>query len=215
MRADPARRVPLAIRANAGEDCLDVLFRSDLEDIQGQPLSKVSAHIHFVQFDVQASDGVDTGFNYEQTVRPFRLESEPLVATAAAGDRMLRLGSTARFQAGELLGVGLDQGRSFEAHRVDAVSGDTVSLDTPLQSAHAAGEMAGTEFVRYRWYPDAQFGSALFHDHVNVIFSGQHGLFGALIAEPPGSTTTTRAPASRSQAACSPTSTRPSRSRST
>jgi hypothetical protein len=188
VRADPARRLPLAIRANAGEDCLDVLFRSELEDIQGQPLSKVSAHIHFVQFDVQASDGVDTGFNYEQTVRPFRLESEALVATAAAGDRVLRLGSTARFQAGELLGVGLDQGRSFEAHRVDAVSGDTVSLDTPLQSAHAAGEMAGTEFVRYRWYPDVQFGAALFHDHVNVIFSGQHGLFGTLIAEPPGST---------------------------
>jgi FtsP/CotA-like multicopper oxidase with cupredoxin domain len=187
VRADVRRRVPLAVRANAGEDCVDVLFRSELEDLQGHPFSKVSAHIHFVQFDVQASDGVDTGFNYEQTVRPFRLEGETLTAPAAAGDRSLQLASAARFQPGELLGVGVDQDRSFEAHTIEAVAGDTVLLDTPLQIAHAPGELASTEFVRYRWYPDVQFGTALFHDHVNVIFSGQHGLFGALVSEPPGS----------------------------
>ena len=44
-----------------------------------------------------------------------------------------------------------------------------------------------TEFVRYRWYPDAQFGTAYFHDHVDALHSWQHGLFGGLIAEPPGS----------------------------
>ena len=45
-----------------------------------------------------------------------------------------------------------------------------------------------TEFVRYRWYPDVQFGTAYFHDHVSTLTSWRHGLFGALIAEPPGST---------------------------
>ncbi len=188
VRADPRRRVPLALRANAGEDCVDVLFRSELEDVQGQPLSKVSAHIHFMQFDVQASDGVDTGFNYEQTVRPFRAEGETLTAAGAAGDRSLRLGSTTRFQPGELVGVGVDQDRSFETRTVQAVAGDTLALDAPLQSAHAAGEVVSTEFVRYRWYPDVQFGTAFFHDHVNVLFSGQHGLAGAFVSEPPGST---------------------------
>ena len=44
-----------------------------------------------------------------------------------------------------------------------------------------------TEFVRYRWYPDAQFGTAYFHDHVDALNSWQHGLFGGLISEPPGS----------------------------
>ena len=45
-----------------------------------------------------------------------------------------------------------------------------------------------TEFVRYRWYPDVQFGTAYFHDHVSALTSWKHGLFGALIAEPPGAT---------------------------
>jgi len=42
--------------------------------------------------------------------------------------------------------------------------------------------------VRYRWYPDVQTGTNYFHDHVNALRSWQHGLFGAPIAEPPGST---------------------------
>src|SRR5262249_46471208 len=42
--------------------------------------------------------------------------------------------------------------------------------------------------VRYRWYPDVQTGTNYFHDHVNALRSWQHGLFGALISEPPGST---------------------------
>jgi hypothetical protein len=33
-----------------------------------------------------------------------------------------------------------------------------------------------------------QFGTAYFHDHVSALTSWKHGLFGALIAEPPGST---------------------------
>ena len=32
VRADNALRVPLAIRANAGEDCIDVLLTSELKD---------------------------------------------------------------------------------------------------------------------------------------------------------------------------------------
>ena len=48
--------------------------------------------------------------------------------------------------------------------------------------------MVSTEFVRYRYYPDVQFGTAYFHDHVDALTSWKHGLFGALIAEPPGST---------------------------
>src|SRR5262249_11433729 len=38
------------------------------------------------------------------------------------------------------------------------------------------------------YYPDVQFGTAYFHDHVDALTSWKHGLFGALIAEPPGST---------------------------
>src|SRR6202008_1772702 len=61
-------------------------------------------------------------------------------------------------------------------------------LDTPLRYGHQAGEIVSTEFVRYRWYPDVQFGTAYFHDHVDALHSWRHGLFGALVSEPPGST---------------------------
>ena len=42
--------------------------------------------------------------------------------------------------------------------------------------------------MRYRYYPDVQFGTFYFHDHVHATSSWRHGLFGALIAEPPGAT---------------------------
>lgn len=183
-----ALRRPLAIRANASQDCIDVLFRSELEDdVLNHTFAKADIHIHFVQFDVQASDGVDTGFNYEQGVRPFAVEGERLTTPAAAGATAAALGSAARFQPGELVGVGMDQDATFEARTIVAVQGSTLVFDRPLAFAHHAGEIVSTEFVRYRWYPDVEFGTAYFHDHVNALNSWSHGLFGALIAEPPDS----------------------------
>ncbi|HEU5001234.1 MAG TPA: multicopper oxidase domain-containing protein [Actinomycetota bacterium] len=183
-----ALRRPLAIRANAGQDCVDVLFRSELEDNAiNHMFAKADIHIHFVQFDVQGSDGVDTGFNYEQGVRPYTVEGERLAAPTPAGATTAVLGSTTRFQPGEVVGVGMDQDASFEARRIAAVQGTTLVFDRPLAFPHGAGEIASTEFVRYRWYPDVEFGTAYFHDHVNALSSWAHGLFGALIAEPPDS----------------------------
>ncbi len=188
VRADNNQRVPLAIRANAGEECIDVLLRSELEDnAENHGFSKVNLHIHFVQFDVQASDGVVAGFNYEQSVRPYTVEGETLAAGAEAGARSLKVLKSDRFQARTVVGVGMDKDSTFEVARIAAIEGDVVVFDAPLRFDHDAGEIVSTEFVRYRWYPDVQFGTAYFHDHVNAISSWKHGLFGALIAEPPGS----------------------------
>ena len=181
-------RVPLAIRANAGEDCVDVLLRSELEDTSADPLSKVDIHIHFVQFDPQASDGVSTGFSYEQSVRPFRAEGEVLAAAAAEGATGVRLQRADRFQPGAVVGVGMDRDETFEVRRIASVRGSVVTFDRPLSHPHRAGEVVSAEFVRYRWYPDTQVGPAFFHEHVNPILTGRHGLFGALVVEPPGST---------------------------
>ena len=190
IQAEPSKRVPLAIRSNAAEDCVDVLLTSELADTpEAHGFSKVNMHIHFVQFDVQASDGVVAGFNYEQSVRPYRIEGETLAAPAAAGSTSLRLVTpSARFQPGMLVAVGMDAGQQFEAHTVTSVSGALLTLAEPLRTAHGAGEVVSTEFVRYRWYNDSQFGTAYFHDHVNAIGTWRHGLFGALVSEPPGST---------------------------
>ena len=87
IRANDDLKSPLAIRANAGEDCVDVVFKSELLDRHDfLRFSKVNIHIHFVQFDIQASDGVNTGFNYEQSIRPFAVEGETLEADASPGD---------------------------------------------------------------------------------------------------------------------------------
>jgi FtsP/CotA-like multicopper oxidase with cupredoxin domain len=189
IRADDSLRRPLAIRANAGRDCLDVVFRSELADSPSNlGFAKANVHIHLVQFDVQASDGLVTGFNYEQSVRPFRAEGEPLRAPALLGATIVRLSSADRFQAGAVIGVGADQDATFEVRRIAQVQGRDLVLDRPLAHRHAAGEIVSAEFVRYRWYPDVQFGTAYFHDHVNALRSWAHGLFGALIAEPPDAT---------------------------
>ncbi|MGB2695019.1 MAG: hypothetical protein WBD55_07515, partial [Dehalococcoidia bacterium] len=189
VRRDNDQRVPLAIRANAGEDCVDVVLKSELTDSpQNHNYAKVNLHIHFVQFDVQASDGVIAGFNYEQSVRPFAVEGEKLQTPAVAGASSVLLTSAERFHAGAVVGVGMDQDATFEVRRIQAIRQSTVIFDQPLQYAHVVGEIVSTEFVRYRWYPDVQFGTAYFHDHVNAIDGWRHGLIGALISEPPGST---------------------------
>ena len=188
-KTQDALAVPLAIRANAGEDCVDLLLRSEIADgPANHGFSKVNLHIHFVQFDVQASDGVITGFNYEQSVRPYAAAGEKTVTPAPSGESTLRLTDAARFQPGVLVGIGMEQEKTFEVGRIAQVDGATIRLDQPLRFAHGEGEYVSTEFVRYRWYPDVQFGTAYFHDHVDAITSWRHGLFGALIAEPPGST---------------------------
>ncbi|MGI8425786.1 MAG: multicopper oxidase domain-containing protein [Actinomycetota bacterium] len=188
IRANPALRAPLTIRANAAQDCVDILLRSELEDSpENNGFAKVNVHIHFVQFDVQASDGVIAGYNYEQSVRPFAIEGEKLATTTPAGSTSIALTSAERFQPGVLVGIGMDQGETFEAGKVKAVADRSLILESPLQHQHASGEYVSTEFIRSRWYPDVQFGTAYFHDHVNAVSSWKHGLFGALISEPPGS----------------------------
>ncbi len=189
VRSDNALRTPLAIRANAGEDCVDILLKSELQDTpDNHSFSKVNLHIHFVQFDVQASDGVIAGFNYEQSVRPFAIEGERVAAATASGDTFVEVGDANRFQPGILVGVGMDQEQTFEVMKIKDVRGNVLVFDEPLKYAHANGETVSTEFVRYRWYPDVQVGAAYFHDHVAALSSWQHGLYGALIVEPPGST---------------------------
>ena len=188
VRKDNRLKVPLAIRANAGEDCVDIVFKSELEDTRENGFfSKANIHIHFAQFDVQGSDGVSTGFSYEQSIRPFKIAGEPLKADAPAGATSVEVRSAQRFHPGTLVGVGMDQDKSFEVKRIKEIRGDLLLFTEPLRHSHAKEEIVSAEFVRYRWYPDVQFGTAYFHDHVSALISWKHGLFGALIVEPPGS----------------------------
>lgn len=188
VRADPAAAQPLTIRANATEDCVDILLRSEIPDDADEPFSKISLHVHHVQFDIQGSDGVPNGFNFEQSIRPYEAEGLRLTAPVSAGDTTLPVpGAHEHFSVGTAVGVGLDEDGTFEEARVVAVDSRGLTLAAPLEHDHATGAVVGTEYLRHRWFPDAQFGTAYFHDHVDAIHSWRHGLSGALIVEPPGS----------------------------
>jgi FtsP/CotA-like multicopper oxidase with cupredoxin domain len=180
---------PLAIRTNIGE-CDAVTLTSELRDDQAfTGFSKVNMHIHHVQFDPQASDGVITGLSYEQSVRPYRVEDPTLTAAVAPGDTTLRLSSVAKFQRGVWIGVGLglEKIEIRQIATIDAAS-SSVTVTRPLETAHAAGEWAGVEFTQYRWYPDVLLDNVFWHDHVDGIHGWGHGLVGQLIVEPAGST---------------------------
>ncbi|WP_169747443.1 multicopper oxidase domain-containing protein [Belnapia moabensis] len=50
---------------------------------------------------------------------------------------------------------------------------------------YLSGPVAGKKMI-YRWWLDQEFGTIFFHDHLFANYRQKHGLFGALIVEPPG-----------------------------
>ena len=74
IRANDDLKYPLVVRGNI-YDCVDWTLTSewDDDDYTNFQSSKINTHWHFLQFDNQASDGVITGFSYEQSVRPFTM----------------------------------------------------------------------------------------------------------------------------------------------
>ncbi len=194
------RAEPLAIRSNGGEagnaasvgDCVSITLSSQLRDNEENFFkSKVNIHTHFVQFDPQASDGVISGPSFEQSVRPYSTENRTLTAPAAVGATTVAVTNLNRLRVG--IDVAVGQGdKDIEIRRIVAMSasggGGTLTLDRPLEAAHQVGEATGVEFVQYRWFSDVDLGTVFWHDHVQGVKSWDHGLFGAHIIEPPGST---------------------------
>jgi FtsP/CotA-like multicopper oxidase with cupredoxin domain len=176
----------LVIRANQG-DCVNVTFSSALDDTdENHHHSKVNMHIHLVQFDVQASDGVISGLAFEQSVRPATLTGTSLAAASAVNATTLQVADGTQVRVGTFIGVGLTKD-NVEIRKVTAVAGNVVTLDAALTKAHASGERVGSEFVRYQWYPDVNLGVVYWHDHVDGLNSWRHGLFASLIVEPAAS----------------------------
>jgi hypothetical protein len=189
---------PLAIRSNVG-DCVEILFTNEIPDgTLNNNWSKVNIHSHFVQFDTQASDGVITGFSYEQSVRPYATENRTLTQAAGTLTSTLKVTNVDRLRPGIWIGIGLGEGTCgsilgqpfpcTEIRKITSVTApDTITLDFPLLLNHDIGEHVGVEFVRYNWYSDVDFGTVFFHTHVESK-DWDHGLFGAHIVEPKGST---------------------------
>ena len=199
IRADPTLAGPLSIRSNVG-DCTEIMFTNKIPDGPlNKDFSKTNIHSHFVQFDPQASDGVITGFSYEQSVRPFENEDRRLAQAASPGDLIINVDNSEKLRPGVWIGVGLGlgvcgtnaEGQPLPCTEVrqivDIPSPGTLVLDSPLVNSHQTSEAVGVEFVRYLWYPDVDFGTVFFHTHVDFK-DWDHGLFGTHIVEPKGST---------------------------
>src|SRR5262249_7220436 len=193
---------PLAIRSNIG-DCDAVTLTSEETDAtQASGFAKVNMHIHHVQFDPQASDGVISGMSFEQSVRPYKeVGVDPsLTANVSKGATVLPLTTVTKFVhtcagGGTCNNVFIAVGEGTDAIEVAQIASvntaaKTVTLTKPLTNSHPAGDYAGVEFTQYRWYPDVLLDNMFWHDQVAGSHNWGHGLGGQLIIEPKGSTYT-------------------------
>jgi manganese oxidase len=201
VRKTPAKQVPLVIRGNV-YDCVDVIYKNEIPDDERTGwANKVNLHPHFFQFDTSASDGPTIGFSYDMSLRAFTMLKDPqptkgmplpgntvLTADVKAGASSITLADVSKFHVNIELGVAMDDPKFFEVARIKSFNGKTVTFDRPLKHSHKKGDIASVEFIRERWYVDADFGTVYWHDHVFGTDTWGHGLFSAFITEPPRST---------------------------
>jgi hypothetical protein len=172
---------PLVIRSNV-RDCVAITFGSLLNPAVQQ---KVNMHTHLVQFDPRGSDGVVTGYAYEQSV--FAATRDNRTLTTVNSSTVITVSNVDKLRTGISIGVGVGT-TNIEIRTITAISGNQLTLTPALAKSHAAGDPVSVEFTKYRWFSDVDSGTVFWHDHVNGIESWAHGLFAAHIIEPQGST---------------------------
>jgi len=154
IRQNNDLKVPLVFRANI-YDCMDWILTSEWldDDFTNFQSSKINTHFHFVQFDNQASDGVISGFSYEQSVRPFtQFEKKtekglpvPMNArftkAAKQGDRTIHVTNAKQYHVGTVILVGADNVEGSEVKRITSIDekAQTLTLKEPLRHAHPVG----------------------------------------------------------------------------
>jgi FtsP/CotA-like multicopper oxidase with cupredoxin domain len=199
IRKNVDKQWPLVLRMNVG-DCGDVIFKSEIPDMENNHFtSKSNMHPHFFQFDTSSSDGVISGFSYDQSVRPFtamegknhegampRPMNTILTADTTAGTKSIIVDDASKFHSNTELGIGMEEVKTFEVKRIKEIKGNEILFTEPLKFNHNKKEIASVEFVRYRWYPDVDLGIVYWHDHVFGHWG--HGYFGSTVVEPKGST---------------------------
>lgn len=200
-RKNNDKKLPLVFRANI-YDCIDYTLTSEWldDDFTNFQSSKINIHPHFLQFDNQASDGVITGFSYEQSVRPFTMMEKKtkkglpvpmntvFTAKAKKGDSSIKVKNAAQYHVNTELLVGADNVKGNEIRRIKSIKGDTISFVRPLMHDHPVGDIVTVEFVRSRLWADADVGTVFWHDHAFGATTWPHGGFGTLVVEPVGST---------------------------
>ncbi|MBT7707551.1 MAG: multicopper oxidase domain-containing protein [Nitrospina sp.] len=219
VKADPKKAIPLVIRANV-YDCVDLLLTSEWndDDFTNFQMSKLNIHPHFFQFDNQASDGVISGFSYDQSMRSYRQFTKKmkdghhvgmpvpmnakLLKSTNAGDNTVQIQMAEHstpFHAGADIIVGIEVPNGKDARWIKSISPDptkglakdgkyTIKFTEAMTHGHKAGQIVSTEYVRYRWWVDVDMGLVFWHDHAFGATTWPHGGIGSTIVEPWGST---------------------------
>ena len=201
VRADNNKKFPLVVRANV-YDCVDWTLTSEWldDDITNFQSSKINTHFHFLQFDNQASDGVTSGFSYEQSVRPFtQFKKEvkkglpvPMNAkvtkAAKKGDKVVSVSNAEQYHVGIPILIGADNVKGNEVQRIVKIEKGKLTLAQPLKHDHPVDDILTVEFTRQRFWADADVGSVFWHDHAFGGTTWPHGAVGTIIIEPFGST---------------------------
>ncbi len=141
-----------------------------------------------------------TGFSYEQSVRPFTMLEKKnkkglpapmntvLTAPAKKGARTITVKNAAQYHPNILILIGADNVKGNEVARIKEIKGNTITLTKGLKHDHPANDIITVEFVRQRFWVDADVGTVFWHDHAFGATTWPHGGFGTFIAEPVGST---------------------------
>ncbi|MBT7935212.1 MAG: multicopper oxidase domain-containing protein [Nitrospina sp.] len=219
VKADPKKAEPLVIRANV-YDCVDLLLTNEWndDDFTNFQMSKLNIHPHFFQFDNQASDGVISGFSYDQSMRSYRQFDKKMkdghhvgmpvpmnghvVKSTRAGDKTVVVKMAKHstpYHVGTDIIVGIEVPNGKDARWITNISPDpnkgyakddkyTITFSEGMTHAHKAGQIVSTEFVRYRWWVDVDMGLVFWHDHAFGATTWPHGGIGTTVVEPWGST---------------------------
>jgi hypothetical protein len=181
------KKEPLAIRMNVG-DCGAITLTSEETDEGTFEATKVEMHIHRAVRPT-APTAPQRGFN-TSTPSARTIEDTRLAVAASAGATTVKVTRIdPKYRPGVAFGIGLGTESIEQATivSIDAAT-KTLTLDRTLDNNHAAGEGAGIEWARYRWYADALLDNIFWHDHVDGIHGWGHGGVGMLIVEPKNST---------------------------
>jgi manganese oxidase len=178
---------PFFFRAVSGE-CVNFhvtnLMPSNLniDDFQVfTPTDTIGQHIHLVKFDVTSSDGSANGFNYEDaTFSPEEVTERIAAYNNFKGSTVLTPKTHPMFRAG------------------GAMAGDWRGI-CPTSLNEVVHPWCGAQTTVQRWWADPiltstnddkTIRSVFTHDHLGPSSHQQHGLYAALVVEPPGATWT-------------------------
>ena len=109
-------------------------------------------------------------------------------APAKKGATTITVKNAKQYHVGTLILVGADNVKGNEISRIKAINGNTITLAKGLKHDHPANDIVTVEFVRQRFWVDADVGTVFWHDHAFGATTWPHGGFGTFIAEPVGST---------------------------